>query len=215
MKFVDLPVSLENPSAVSTSKFASSSVNITGWFDNNESTATKLGVELNGLFSGMSTDETIKIYYGLDYDEDTWTLLTNESFPDGIIDANGATTFVFGTNEEGIAFQAIRFKEELARGSTNTNAPDRRWLRFGYLPILPVRWGFTVRVECRRNYRFRNKKAMTLALKTALATQTMGSFQYRDGNGAESHRVKMIDMPGAEIGGREHEGIFDVTLLAL
>jgi hypothetical protein len=85
----------------------------------------------------------------------------------------------------------------------------------GYLPLLPVRWGFTVRVDCRKNYRFRNKKALVLGLKAALASQTMGIFQYRDGNGAETHRVKMVDMPGAEIGGTEHEGIFDVTLLAL
>ena len=215
IKYADLSVSLENPTAVSTSKFAASSENITGWFDNNESTATKLGIELNGLFSSMTDDEYIMIYYGLDYDEDTWTLLTNTDFPLGKITTSGQADFVFGNYDEGIAFKSIRFKEELIRGSTNTLAPDRRWLRLGFLPVLPVRWGFTVRVDCRRNYRFRNKKAMTLALKAALETQTMGAFQYRDGNGAESHRVKIIDMPGAEIGGKEHEGIFDVTLLAL
>ncbi len=215
VKYAPLPTALENPSEVSTSEFAAASENKTGWFDNNESVETKLAAEITGFFTDMSEDEFIKIYYGTDYDDndDNLTLLTNDDFPDGQIDANGEVSFVLADGA-GVAFKAIRFKEDLARGSTNTNSPDRRWLRLSFVPLLDVKWGFSVRVDCTKNYRRRNKKGLVEGLKTALKTQTMGVFQFRDGNSTETHRVRIADMEAAEIGGKKHEGIFDLTLIA-
>ncbi len=215
LKYVALPISLENPSEVSTSKFAASSINKGSWFDNNESVETKLAAEITGFFTDMSQDEFIKLSYGTDYDDDddNLVLLTNDDFPDGQIDANGEASFILADGA-GVAFKAIRFKEDLARGSTNTNSPDRRWLRLSFVPLLEVKWGFSVRVDCTKNYRRRNKKALVEGLKAALAERTMGVFQFRDGNSTETYRVRIADMEAAEIGGKKHEGIFDLTLIA-
>ena len=215
LKYVALPISLENPHEVSTSEFGASSTHKSFWFDNNESTETKLAAEVIGFFTGMTEDEYEKIYYGVDYDDndDNMTLLTNDDFPDGQIDSDGEAIFELASGA-GVAFKAFRFREELVRGSTNTLTPDRRWLRLAYLPTLKVKWGFTIRVDCTRNYRRRNKKAMEEDLKAALAAETMGVFQFRDGNSSETYRVKIFDMNAVVIGGKRHEGIFDVDLVA-
>ena len=42
----------------------------------------------------------------------------------------------------------------------------------------------------------------------------MGEFTFKNGNGSETHRVSIADMPGVEVGGRKNEGVYDVTLVA-
>jgi hypothetical protein len=161
----------------------------------------------------MSEDEYSMLYYALDYDDDNFTLFTNTDFPDGKITSNGQHTFTFADGA-GLEFTAIRFEEDLVRGSTNTKAPDRRWLRLSFIPTLQVKWAFQVRVDCRRNYRRRKKQVMVDALKAAMETGTMGKFKYQHGSASTEYRVKILDMPGAEFGGKKHEGIFDVMLIA-
>ena len=39
-------------------------------------------------------------------------------------------------------------------------------------------------------------------------------FQFKDSNGSETYRVRIWSMEGAEIGGRNSAGLFDVTLVA-
>jgi hypothetical protein len=150
----------------------------------------------------------------VDYDDDTWTLLTNSTFTDGQIDATGETEFTFASGD-GLAFKSIRFKEEHTRGTSSTKVtPDRRWMRLSYRKLLSVRWGFTVRADLRRNYRFRTAKTMLNQLKTDMGTQTLGLFQYRDGNGSESYRVGIDNIRGAEVGGKKVRGLFDLSLVA-
>jgi hypothetical protein len=213
VKYVPLPTTLDNPLVVSTSVFAAQSENITGWFDADNEVETKLGAEATGFYEKMSDDEYITLDYGLDGDDDTWTSLTNDDFPDGKIDKNGEYKFIFAEGE-GVAFQSIRFRETLYRGSTTTKAPDRRWLRLSYVKLLTPKYGFTVQVDCRRNYRFRTARAMVQALRAAERVQTMGSFSFRDQGASESHRVRISKMPGREIGGREQKGVYELTLIA-
>tara|TARA_Y100000310_G_scaffold40670_1_gene38136 strand:- start:4278 stop:6152 length:1875 start_codon:yes stop_codon:yes gene_type:complete len=211
--YVPLPVTLENPVEVSASTFAASFENISPWFDADNEVETKLAAEVIGYYTSMSANEYFKVYYGTDFDDDTWTLLTNSDFPDGQIDRNGEATFELASGA-GVAFKAIRFKEEGYRGSTNTLTPDRRWLRLSYVPLLATKWGFKTRVDCSRNYRFKTAAALQSALKTAKSAQAMGEFTFKNGNGSETHRVSIADMPGVEVGGRKNEGVYDVTLVA-
>tara|TARA_Y100000310_G_scaffold73192_1_gene69365 strand:+ start:310 stop:2175 length:1866 start_codon:yes stop_codon:yes gene_type:complete len=211
--YVPLPTTLDNPVLVSTSKFAASSVHISPWFDHDNEVETKLAAELTGFYEDMSDDEYITLEYGLDGDDDTWTLMTNSSFPDGQIDQNGEFIFEFADGA-GVAFKSMRFRESLYRGSTNTNAPDRRWLRLSYVPLLVPKWAFSVRVDCRRNYRFRKARALANGLEAALASQTMGNFNFMNQGASENHRVRLVDMPGAVIGGRRKEGVYDLSLVA-
>ena len=213
VNYIELPTTLDNPVLVSTSKFAAKSEHISPWFDHNNEVETKLGVDFTGFYEKMTDDEYITLEYGLDGDDDTWIALINDDFPDGKIDKNGEYIFEIGSGA-GVAFKAIRTRETLYRGSTNTLAPDRRWLRLSYVPLLVPKYAFTVQVDCRRNYRFRNTRAMVAALRTAEKSQTMGNFSFRNQGSSENHRVRINRMPGAEIGGAKKAGVFEVSLVA-
>jgi hypothetical protein len=215
--YVPLPVTLDNPVLVSTSKFNAQSENITPWFDADNEVETKLGAEVTGLYEKMTDDEYITLDYALDGDDDTWTNMTNDDFPDGKIDKNGEFVFEFASGS-GVSFTNIRFRETLYRRTSGDNpelyAPDRRWLRLSYVLLLTPKYGFKARIDCSRSYRFRNTRQMVAALRAAERTQTMGNFTFRDQGSSENHRVRIANMSGAEIGGRRSQGVFDLTLIA-
>lgn len=213
VSYMPLQLTITNPLEVADFTFGASSEHISPWFDADNSVVNKLAVTARGYYKGMAATEYIKVYYGQNYDDDTWTLLTNATFTDGQIDADGETEFTFASNA-GLAFKAIRFKELLYRGSDSALSPDRRWLRLSYIKLLDVKWGFTVRVDCSRNYRFKTAKSLLSSLKTALETQTLGTFTFKNGNGSESHQTRIANMTGIEVGGKRSEGQYDVTLIA-
>jgi hypothetical protein len=211
--YVPLPTTLENPLVVSTSTFATQSENITGYFDHNNEIETKLAALITGFYEGMSDDEYITMEFAYDGADDTWTMLTNDDFPDGQIDKNGEHKFLFASGA-GLAFTNVRLRETLYRGSTNTLAPDRRWLRLSYVPLLEPKFAFVATVDCRRNYRRRTAKALDDALHAAQDSQTMGVFTFRNQGSNQEHRVRITDMPGTMVGGKRHKGIYDVSLVA-
>ena len=213
VSYMPLQQTIQNPLEISDFAFGASSEHISPWFDADNSVVDKLAVTVRGLYKSMTATEYIKLYYGLDYDDDTWTPLTNTTFADGQIDANGETEFTFAS-DAGLAFKAIRFKEELARGSSSNVSPDRNWIRLTYIKLLDVKWGFNVKVDCSRNYRFKTARSLVSSLKTALDTQTLGAFIFKDGNGSESHQVRIANLSGAEIGGKRSEGVFEIQLIA-
>jgi hypothetical protein len=210
---MDLQRTIQNPIEVSGFNYAASAEHISPWFDADLAVGDKLAARVKYYMETSAITEYIKLYYGTDYDDDTWTLFTNSTFTDGQIDTTGETEFTFAS-DAGVAFKAIRFKEELFRGSTTTVTPDRRWMRLAYRKLLDVNWGFTVRVDCRKNYRFQTAKSMLNQLKTDMATKTLGKFQYRDGNGTETYNVGIDNIKAAEIGGTRVAGIVDLTLVA-
>ena len=211
--YIPLQITVQNPLEVSTYEFGASSETLTPWFDKDNSVAEAVGVRINGLYENMSSDEYAMLYYGLDGDDDTWTLLTNSDFPDGKIDVSGEVEFDLSEGA-GLAFKSVRFKEELYRGSTTTKAPDRRWLRLYYLKLLTPAYSWGVRVDCSRNYRFKSARVLGDLLRTANATQTLGQFNFKQGSASEIHRVKIGEFKGVEVGGVEQKGIFDVQLVA-
>ena len=212
--YMPLQVSIQNPLEVTDFVFGAGGEHITFWFDANNAVINKLASLVTTYAKNTSSTEFIKIYYGLDYDDNTWTLLTNTAFPDGQIDADGEAQFTLASLS-GVSFKAIRFKITLARGSNTALSPDLRWLRLSYIKLLDAKWGFTVRVDCSHSYRFKNAKSLLSALKTALSTQTLGAFTFKNGNGGtETHRVRIAAMSGMEIGGKKSEGQYEVSLIA-
>jgi len=211
--FMPLQVTIQNPLEVATYEYGASSEHITPWFDKDNSVSDALAYAVSGFYEAMSSDEYIMLSYGVDGDDDTWTLLTNSDFPDGQIDTNGEVEFEL-VSGAGLSFKSIRFKEELFRGSTTTKSPDRRWLRMAYIKLLEPKYGFSVRVDCARNYRFKSARTLTANLDSALKTQTLGVFQYKDAGASETHRVRISDKKGVEVGGKRSKGLFEITLVA-
>jgi len=213
MYYVPLQQSIQNPLEVADFKFDSTrgGEHITTRFDADNATVHKTGSKVTVHARDTSATEYIKVSYRID-DGTAWTLLTNTSFADGQIDSDGEHEFTFAS-AAGIDFLNIQFKYDLASGSTS-ESPDVRWVRLAYIPVLDTRWQFGLRVDCTRNYRHQTAKAMQAALKTALDTRTFGAFTFRNGNGTESHNVRLSQMAGAEIGGKRAEGVQDLVLIA-
>jgi hypothetical protein len=216
VSFMPLQETLQNPKEVAQFPFALTSTHDSSWFDADNAVIDKLAIELAAYYEDMASDnqEYAMLYYGTDYDDDTWTLLTNDTFTDGKIDGNGETIFTFAY-DAGIAVKAIRFREELYRRTAdNTKSPDCRWLRFKYIKLLSAKFGFTVQVDCSRNYRFQRSNAMLSSLKGAVAEKALGDFTFKNGGASESHKVRIFDMQGVEIGGKQSDGLFKLNLIA-
>jgi hypothetical protein len=214
VNYMTLQRTIQNPTEISGYEFALTAEHISPWFDAQLAVGSKLAARVKYYLETTATTEYVKLYYGTDYDDSNWTLMTNDTFSDGQIDASGETEFTFAS-KAGLPFTAIRFKEEFTRGTSSTKVtPDRRWMRLSYRKLLDVRWGFTVRVDCRNNYRLTTSKTMLNQLKTDMATKTLGKFQYRDGNSSETYDVGIDNIKAVEIGGRDVEGIVDLTLVA-
>jgi len=211
--YIPLQETIQNPLEATNFPFAASAEHITPWFDKNNAVIDGLASTVTAYAQNTSATEYIRIHYALDYDDNSWTLLTNTDFADGQIDSDGEAEFSLASGA-GIAFKAIRFKYELARGSNTALSPDLRWVRLSYIKLLEPKWGFTVRVDCSRNYRFKTAKSLLSSLKTALETQTLGNFQFKNGNSSESHKVRIANMNGVEIGGKHSEGIYEIQLIA-
>jgi hypothetical protein len=206
-----LKLTKTNPLEDSDHEFGLSSEHITSWFDADNAVSSKLAARIVGYVTAASSTEYIKVSYGTDYDDDTWTLLTNTSFSDGQIDSSGEAEFTLASGE-GVQFRAIRFKVEHARGTASTKvSPDLHWLRLEYVKQLEPRYGFGIRLNCTRNYRLVKASTLLANLETAESTKTLMNFQPND---TDSHNVRILPLRRFEKGARKREGIFDAMLVA-
>jgi len=207
----DLKLTKTNPLEDSDHEFATSSEHWTSWFDADNAVSSKLAARVVGFIGDTSSTEYIKVYYGTDYDDDTWTLLTSSTFSDGKVDTDGEFEFTLAS-DAGVQFRALRFKIELYRGTSSTKvSPDLHWLRLSYLKQLEPRFGFRVKLDCRRNYRMVRASQLLSNLETAEATNTLMNFQYND---EDTHNVQIKPMTGKETGGTKSKGIYDALLIA-
>ena len=215
VKYIPLNVGLQNPLEITDYTYAASSEHIYPWFDADNAVADKAAFAVSAYCGGMSATEYIKVYYGLNGDDDTWTLLTNTDYPDGQIDADGEAVFTLASGA-GLQFNSIRFKVEHYRGATTTVSPDLQWLRLDYVKAFDQEQTFEFVVDCGRDYRFKRASTLVANLKTAVETKTLGNFVYRTYRGtSESFNVRALALQGVTEAGRKKEGQFQVTLLAL
>jgi hypothetical protein len=212
--YIPLNVNLQNPLELPDYNYDSTAEHIWGWFDADNAVVDKIALSISVYAEHATADEYIMVYYGLDYDDNTWTLLTNTTHTDGKIDADGEAKFTLGS-EDGINFKAMRFKAVLYRGSDTTKSPDLRWLKLEYMKITDARWSYTVLVDCTRDYKHKRQSTLVDALKTAADNKTLGDFVYRTFAGtSETKKVKIQSMTGVEKGGQVKEGQFSLVLLA-
>ncbi|MAH47511.1 hypothetical protein CMI37_16950 [Candidatus Pacearchaeota archaeon] len=211
VQYISLKLTKTNPLEDADHEYALTGVHETSWFDANRASVSKVGARVNGHMSDTSSTEYVKIYYGTDYDDDTYTLLTSTTFSDGQVDADGDFEFQFASFA-GIAFSAIRFKVEHYRGTSSTKvSPDLHWLRLSYMKVLEPRPGFRARLDCTRDYRMRTAETLLSTLEIAEGTKSLMAFQFND---SDTHYVRLLSREGQETHGREQEGIFDAVFVA-
>jgi hypothetical protein len=212
--YIPLQSTLQNPLEIPDYAANASGEHIWGWFDADNAVVDKTAFNVTVYGEKLSATEYIQIYYGTDYDENTWTLLTNTTFADGKIDADGETVFDFASGT-GVNFKAMRFKAILTRGTTTTKYPDLRWLRLEYMKIPVVGWDYTFIIDCSHDYRHKRASTLVTNLVTFAEAKTLGDFSYRTFNGTvETRKVRMLSMVGPEAGGKLKEGQYKIQLLA-
>jgi hypothetical protein len=213
--YIPLQSVLQNPLEIPDYQAQASGEHIWGWFDADNAVVDKNGIDVTAYVERASATEYVEIYYGTDYDDNTWTLLTNTAFTDGKIDADGETNFSFASGA-GVNFKAIRFKAVLKRGSTATAYPDLRWLRLEYIKIPDVNYLYSFVIDASHDYRHKRSSTLVSNLKTAAETKTLGDFVFRDFDGSsDTHKVKILSMKGPEEGGKLKKGQYSIQLLEL
>jgi hypothetical protein len=142
--YIPLQKDIRNPKHIASFPYAASGLHITPWFDAGWANIDKLALSLKVYCQGMSANETVIVKYRLDHSyadlATGWTTL-------GTITASGETEYAFGSSA-GIAFKAIQFRFDLARGSTTTLTPDIQWFSLKYAKLLDPMWGWTFTVDC-------------------------------------------------------------------
>ena len=223
MHWQSLPVAVENPRQRTTFEYAASGEHITPWFSANQSEVEKLALRLKVEVEEASSSETVTCYYGIDGDDSTFTQLTDTHTSDSTFDSsddeiqgNGITTFLFGgvSTPTGTAFRSIRFKFELARGSTKANSPDIRSITLEFRKKLPAKWGHSVTVDLQHPYGGRSTNELRAALVAATEASSLVEFTFRDdGSNERNYYVDVSAVEGLEFTGHNESGTTKVLLV--
>ena len=204
MYYMQLHPDIVNPTQISTFNYAASGTHFTPWFSANQVEVDKLALKLKVETEGCSSSETVVASYATDYEE-TYTSL-------GTITTNGLTTYTFGSSL-GTTFRSIRFKLVLARGSTNTNSPDVISTTFEYRKKLETKFGWQVHVNMNKAYKGKTPKALRSNVLSAIDSNTLLEFTYRDDSGGtRNYYVDIINAQGLEQTGYDERGSTQLLL---
>jgi len=203
-----LRVDIINPNEVSDFIYAASGELETPWFTAGQSEVEKLMLRLLVEAGDMSSSETITLSYGINFASNYTSL--------GTITSDGLTTYQFpdSTTPTGTVFRSIRFKIELARGSTTTLSPDLLSLTMEYRKKLPAKWGHTVELDIRDRYKDNTAKVLRSNLRTAIESTSLVEFTFRDDDGnTRNWFVDVVSATGLERTGHDETGVSRVTLV--
>lgn len=199
-------------SKVATTTFAASGVHVTPWFDAGWPNGAKTAVRFTIKTVNPTTDETIVVKYRIDHATtglaSTWTDL-------GTITTSGETSYEFASGA-GLAFKAIQFRFDLARGATTTNSPDILYYALSFvqnpqtLTTTGGGWGYEVDVDCSKAYNNKNPAQLYAALMTAASTQTLIPFSVRSD---EQYYGRVKSLRGVVESGIWKEGQFTVLII--
>lgn len=116
----------------------------------------------------------------------------------------------------GKAFRSIRFKADLARGCTTTKSPRLVSITLEHRKKLPFKNGFRFFVDLRgREYKGRTNRQLWDALLTALESERLVEFSYRDDpSGTSNYFVDVFaDTGGARETGLNYQGVLPVLVV--
>lgn len=208
VKYFALPVDVVNPSELSDREYADSSRDESPWFDAGQAEVDKIALRLRVEVTGASSDETIAVYYGLDYDDATWTSL-------GTITSNGVTTYDFpnSTTPTGIVFRSFRWRTDLANGSDNSLSPDVRSITVEYRKKLPLRSGWSVEIDLNHPVHGKTSAEQRAGLLTSAQSNALVEFTFRDDAGdTRNYFIDVVQLTGLEFTGHNEGGITRLVL---
>ena len=213
-----------NPSQLADFEYAKSAVHYTPWFDAGQVEVDKLALRLKVEASDLSTNEKLSIYYELDHTENPLEIQSGDSdVTSTTMEAvKGVQTFNFGDSTSvlnGKPFRAIRFKIDLAREDSDTDAakklsPDLISLTFEYRKKLDPKWGHSVTVDFSKDYKDKTPMELRSNLVTAIESKKLVEFTFRDDSGGtRNYYVDIASASGLEYTGYDERGRSQILLV--
>jgi hypothetical protein len=214
--YLPLPVDVVNPDQMSDREYADSSRDEYSWFDAGQAEINKLAVRLHVEAASTSSSETIIPYYGIDYDDNTWTTLST-------VTSDGISTYTFPnatagttTSATGTAFRAIRFRIDMVNGSDNSLSPDLRSLTLEYRKKLPAKFRWVVELDLQRSYKGNSPKTQRANVLSAIQSNTRVEFTFRDDTGdTRNYFVDVVPLSEIEETGHSEKGATRLALVEL
>tara|TARA_Y100000590_G_scaffold347868_1_gene398652 strand:- start:681 stop:2552 length:1872 start_codon:yes stop_codon:yes gene_type:complete len=161
-------------------------IHYTPWFSADQVEVDKLALKLKVETANCNSNQTVKIEYATDYVE-TYTTM-------GTITSNGITTYTFGSNV-GTTFRSIQFKITLAT-NTKVVSPDMISLTLEYRKKLDTKFGWSVNIDINKAYKGNSSKAMRANILSAIQSNTLLEFTYRDDS--STNRNYYVDITNAQ-----------------
>tara|TARA_R110002110_G_scaffold412074_1_gene637284 strand:- start:102 stop:2009 length:1908 start_codon:yes stop_codon:yes gene_type:complete len=171
----------------------------TPWFNADQIEVKKLALKLKLETATCDANQTVVVAYALDYedDDDDYTSM-------GTITSNGITPYTFGSSL-GTTFRAIKFKLTLASNTTNFS-PDVISMTLEFRKKLDTKFGWAINIDMTKPYKGRSPKSMRTDLLSAIESNTLLEFTYRDDNTTDENgkasRNYYVDIQSAQ--GLEH-----------
>ena len=112
----------------------------------------------------------------------------------GTITSDGLTTYTFGSNL-GTTFRSIKFTLTLATNTTSAS-PDVISLTLEYRKKLNTKFGWAVNLDMDKDYKGRSPKGMRADLLSAIESNTLLEFTFRDDT--TTNRNYYVDITSAQ-----------------
>jgi len=220
--FMTLPDNIINPNEVNDFDYAAASELETPWFDAAQQDVTKLALVVKADARDLSATETLVVAFEIDF-SGSYTIMdsvysTNATETTGLLTADGEAAYVFPSLAlpEGLAFKFIRFRVQFARGSTSVRVtPKLKSLVLEYRKKLPPRFGYTFTLDLRSRHNNLTPKAQRAALLTAIESDELVEFTFRDDEEDDLTRrywVDVLSATGVEETGHDESGISRVVV---
>jgi len=167
-------------------------------------------------------DDHVTVYYGTDYDDGTWTQLTDTYTSDSTFDSSddriegdGVTAFSFPSvsTPSGLEFRSFRWRTDLANGTDNSLSPDIRSIELEYRKKVPATFGWNLELDLAKHYKGRSAKEQRANLLSAVQSNSLVPYTFRDDDGnTRNYYVDVIQLTGLEQTGHDETGTTRVVL---
>ena len=177
LKFVRLYDYTDNPNQYEVTEFELAGDLILPWFDANLASVQKTALSAQARVLGASSTETYKLWYQID-DVDTWIQMFDVNGILATVTPRGVTDLYMDTVRGRTLFRNIRFKEELASGSSSLS-PRVVFVKLRYIREFNVLYGFDFDIDLTRDQPDGRTPQEAIAnLETAVGGKQIGVLSY-------------------------------------
>ena len=210
-----LPLGIENPNQVATTRRESTGYWLMPWFDANAVHTEKNGLQWHIDATCPSTAEKATLKYAINYDDNDSALTTL-----GTVSRSGDFEFPMpnAVSPMGVPFRSIRAKLELERGANIFSTPDVKKVALVYKPTLETMWGWNVTLDLSRDAEgytsAQQRDYLFGSARKALSNEReLFPFTMKDDNdGTNVYWVFIANAEAQETAGYSDDAIWSLTL---